>query len=126
LKVKACCPTCNVVLWQGQVDTLDAPDETLAEQSDDESDTAKRRRRKKKNKTEEDWQVGDDNNLIQPKMKDRSKWITRYDKNFPEQQLLASAKTIAVKNQILVWQKAAPDDKIIGKTKGKVYFPSFH
>ncbi|KAG7287136.1 hypothetical protein NEMBOFW57_006641 [Staphylotrichum longicolle] len=107
--VKACCPTCKTVLWQ--VDALNEPDETVDEQSEDEN--ASRKTRRKKKKSEEDREVGDDENLVQPKMKDSSKWVKEYDRNFPDKELCASAKTIAVKNQILIWQGEAPEDKII-------------
>ncbi len=82
---------------------------------DDESDSESRPKRRKRNKTEEDREVGDDYNLVQPRMKDSSKWIKQYDAGYPNKELGASAKTIAVKNQILLWQKEAPEDKIISR-----------
>jgi hypothetical protein len=60
--------------------------------------------------------VGDDENWAQPKLRDRSNWIEDYDTNYPNKELMASAKTIAVKNQIIIWQREAPDDKIIGRS----------
>ncbi len=107
--MKACCPTCNTVLWQ--LSELDEPDGVLEDESDNES----RPKRRKRNKTEADREVGDDYNLVQPKMKDSSKWIKQYDTSYPRKELGASAKTIAVKNQILLWQREAPEDKIIGR-----------
>ena len=118
--MKACCPTCSTVIWQ--LGALDGPDEAPDEESDGEADRPKRRRRKR-NKTEADREVGDDHNLAQPRMKDSSKWMEQYDKAYPVKQLGASAKTIAVKNQILLWQKEAPEDKIIGRCRSQDPFP---
>lgn len=64
--------------------------------------------------------MGDDENWAQPKLRDSSKWLKQYDDNYPNKDLMASAKTIAVKNQILIWQREAPDDKIIGKQPNTV------
>lgn len=111
LGAKPTCPTCNTMLWQ--VEPFKQSDAAPGEQSDAENDG--RRRRKKKKMTEADWELGDDANMAQPKMKDSHKWMEEYDKNYPKRDLVASAKTIAVKNQILLWQAEAPDDKIIGK-----------
>lgn len=111
LHVRECCPTCNTVLWKLSV--LREPDRILGVQVDDGNDAPKAK--KKRKKTEEDREVGDDSNLAQPKMKDSSKWVEQYDKCYPNKRLLGSAKTIVVKNQILKWQKEAPDDKIIGR-----------
>lgn len=94
------------------IDPLEQPEGTSDVPDEDEDEGRKRRRRKK---TEEDREVGDDYNLVQPKMKDRSNWIKEYDKSYPDKELMAGAKTIAIKNQILIWQKEAPMDKIIGK-----------
>jgi hypothetical protein len=99
-----------------QVDTLRQPEGGPGEDSDEDDGGKRRRRKKKKNKKEDkEVQVGDDVNWAQPKLRDRSKWIEDYDKNYPNKELMASAKTIAVKNQILIWQRESPDDKIIGK-----------
>ena len=95
-----------------QIDKLRQPEGTAVEQSDDED--GGRRRRRRKNKKEER-EIGDDENRAQPKLRDSSKWIQQYDKNYPHKHLMASAKTMAVKNQILIWQREAPDDKIIGQ-----------
>lgn len=106
------------MLWNSSLGDFRDPDHgILGELEDDGSDDrkSKKKQKKKKKKTEEDWEVGDDSNLAQPKMKDSSKWIEHYDKNFPHKPLLASAKTIVVKNHILKWQKEAPNDKIIGR-----------
>jgi len=112
--VKACCPTCNTVLWQ--VDTLKESGELAGDQTQQSEDEGIGRKfKRKRKKTEEDREVGDDESLVQPKMRDSSKWVKQYDKSYPHKALCASAKTIAVKNQILIWQAEAPDDKIIGK-----------
>ncbi|KAK3294100.1 SNF2 family N-terminal domain-containing protein [Chaetomium fimeti] len=111
LKVKECCPACNTVLWNLSLSAFQGPDRALGEKQDDNGDVRKPKQKKKK--TEEDWEVGDDRNLAQPKMKDSSKWIKQYDKSFPHRPLQGSSKTIIVKNQILKWQKDAPDDKVI-------------
>ncbi len=110
LKIRNCCPTCNAHVLQTEdfLEPEGLPDEE--DEEDNEGGHQKpRRSRKKKEKA-----VGDDANWVQPKMKDSSKWMERYDENYPDKILGASAKTIAVKNQILLWQKEAPDDKIIG------------
>lgn len=111
LKLKASCPTCKAMLWE--IDALEQPEGMPAELSDD--DTTGRKRRRRKNKKPEDWELGDDYNLAQPEMKDSHNWIKQYDEAYPQKELVASAKTIAVKNQILVWQQEAPEDKIIGR-----------
>jgi hypothetical protein len=98
------------MLWQ--VEPLKQSDIPSAEQNDAENNG--RRRRGKKKMTKEDWELGDDALMAQPKMKDSHKWIEEYDNN-PKRDLMASAKTIAVKNQILIWQAEAPNDKIISK-----------
>jgi hypothetical protein len=49
-------------------------------------------------------------------MRDSSKGIMKYGANYPNLELVASAKTIAVKNQILMWQKETTDDKIISRS----------
>ncbi|KAH6855854.1 P-loop containing nucleoside triphosphate hydrolase protein [Chaetomium sp. MPI-CAGE-AT-0009] len=105
------CPACNTMLWNPNLSALREPDRMLGEQGDDNNDVVNKP--KKRKKTEEDWEVGDDRNLAQPKMTDSSKWIEQYDKSYPRGKLMASAKTVVVKNQILKWQKDAPDDKII-------------
>ena len=105
------------MLWQ--LSELDELEDML----DDESDGESGPKRRKRNKTEADREVGDDHNLVQPKMKDSSKWIKQYDAGYPHKELGASAKTIAVKNQILLWQKEAPEDKIIGRCSGQDPFP---
>jgi hypothetical protein len=110
LKAKPTCPVCNSMLWQ--VGPLEQSGIPSAEQND-AGNTGRRRRRKKM--TEEDWELGDDALMAQPKMKDSHKWVEEYDKGYPKKDLMASAKTIAVKNQILIWQAEAPGDKIIGK-----------
>lgn len=117
MEVRQCCPTCNYVLWNSSLGDFREPDRgILGELGNDDNEGHKsKRKQKRKKKTEEDREVGDDSNLAQPKMKDSSKWIEQYDKNYPHRPLLASAKTIVVKNQILKWQKDAPDDKIIGR-----------
>ena len=74
------------------------------------------REKKKQGKKHERREVGDDENWVQPKLRDRSNWIKRYDRTFPKTELVASAKTAAVKKQILEWQQEAPDDKIIGES----------
>lgn len=114
MQVNPSCPTCRCPVFT--LDVLQEPERRLS-QSKDASDreTGGRRRRKKRKNAETQREVGDDENLVQPKLKDSSRWIEQYDKNFPNQILLASAKTIAVKNQILIWQREAPEDKIIGK-----------
>jgi hypothetical protein len=98
-----------------EVGALRQPEGGAGEDSD-EDDGGKRRRRKKRKSKKEEWQVGDDANWAQPKLRDRSKWIEDYDKDYANKELMASAKTIAVKNQIIIWQREAPDDKIIGKS----------
>ena len=70
---------------------------------------------KKSRKKKTESEVGDDENWVQPKLRDNSEWIAQYDECYPDKILVASAKTIAVKNQILIWQKEAPEDKIIGE-----------
>jgi hypothetical protein len=108
------------MLWK--VEPLKQSDTASAEQNDAENDGRRRRRKKI---TEEDWEIGDDANMAQPKMKDSHKWIEEYDKNYPKRDLMASAKTIAVKNQILIWQAEAPEDKIIGKEHRDLsYYPN--
>lgn len=78
--------------------------------SDDENSCGKRRKsRKKKGKS----QFGDDLNCVQPKVRDRNEWLNDYDATLGTKELLPSAKTIAIKNKILEWQRDAPDDKII-------------
>ncbi|KAK3902374.1 81e4ad1c-ff53-4b31-96ff-86feb7e2e2d8 [Staphylotrichum tortipilum] len=119
LEMEPSCPTCKGVLVRTEV-LLEPEGEWDDDQSDQEEDgdddenggalpRRKRERRKKKLRRE----VGDDENWAQPKMRDSSKWIREYDENYPAQELMASAKTVAVKNQVLLWQRVAPDDKII-------------
>jgi hypothetical protein len=96
-----------------QIDALRQPENLLEESDDDEGHGKRSRRKKKKKKGKRE--VGDDENWAQPKLRDSSKWIEQYDRNYPNKDLMAGAKTIAVKNQILIWQRQAPDDKIIGE-----------
>ncbi|AEO70728.1 uncharacterized protein THITE_2024021, partial [Thermothielavioides terrestris NRRL 8126] len=111
LKVRPACPTCRAAIY-GAVDLQEpecASGEALSDREAADGKSARKTRKKRKKER----QVGDDERWVQPKMKDRSKWIEQYDKSFPNKGLVASAKTIAVKNQILIWQREAPDDKII-------------
>jgi hypothetical protein len=113
-----------------QLESLPEPEGASGEQVNEEEDDAaggkkSRRKRKKRKKAAEKWEVGDDANLAQPRMKDSSKWIEQYDAAYPNRILGASAKTIAIKNQILMWQRDAPDDKIIGK-HGPIAYPTIH
>lgn len=59
--------------------------------------------------------LGDDEHYFQPKCKETTNWLMENDKEWPAESVNPSAKTTAVKNQILKWQKEAPNDKIIGK-----------
>lgn len=56
----------------------------------------------------------------QPKLMDRSTWVKSYDDKYPGLALVPSAKMVAVKNQVLKWQREAEDDKIISES-----FPCF-
>ncbi len=71
-------------------------------------------------------EVGDDENWLQPVMRDSSTWIKEYDDNYPHMDLMASAKTMAVKNQVLLWQREAPDDKIISEYPPRMHLVRVH
>lgn len=58
---------------------------------------------------------GDDFNGYQPKG-ERSLFLEQSDKTHPEFPLPQSAKTRAVKEIVLQWQKEAPNDKIISES----------
>jgi hypothetical protein len=121
--VQPTCPACDGLLLRA--DVLTEPEQGAASSSDDDDDAddeneggnrprkRKRRRGNPKNKTERE--IGDDERWVQPVLRDRSKWIEKYKKAGGGKDLVASAKTVAVKNQILIWQREAPGDKIIGE-----------
>ncbi|KAK4125866.1 hypothetical protein N657DRAFT_688527 [Parathielavia appendiculata] len=106
--IQSDCPTCKAPLLT--IDAVDQPKGGYCEQSD--SDGGEKRSRRKKQKKEKR-EVGDDDNWAQRKLRDRSKWIEQYSNNYPSQELMTSAKTIAVKNKTLIWQREGPDNKII-------------
>ncbi|KAK4099193.1 hypothetical protein N658DRAFT_487787 [Parathielavia hyrcaniae] len=86
---------CKTLLFFS-TDALQQPEGGPGEQSDAEGGKKRSRRKTKKNK--EHPEVGDDLNWTQPKLRDSSKWIS-------------------TKNQILIWQREAPGDKIIATTQ---------
>lgn len=138
MQIDPSCPTCKGVLvytealvepeGHGEEDDGNKEGEEEEESEDDEEEDegeGGRRRKKKKGKKRRNRrrgkgekparEIGDDENWLQPIMRDSSNWIKEYDDNYPNQDLMASAKTMAVKNQVLLWQREAPDDKIISK-----------
>ncbi|KAK4235222.1 hypothetical protein C8A03DRAFT_18001 [Achaetomium macrosporum] len=133
LKVQPTCPACGGLLFHAEA--LTEPEGAASEGLDDDDDpfdqsggvgnrSAKRKRRTaRKNKAERE--IGDDERWVQPVLIDRSKWIRQYKAPGANKKLLASAKTIAVKNQILIWQREAPEDKIIGKFRNGITYGIF-
>ena len=71
------------------MDSLKEPERVYAAHGDGEEQAKKS---KKKKKTERE--VGDDENWVQPKLRDNSEWIAQYDECYPDKILVASAKTI--------------------------------
>ncbi|KAL2261278.1 hypothetical protein VTK26DRAFT_4482 [Humicola hyalothermophila] len=108
LQLSESCPCCKVLLHN--VDYLKEPEHRLVEDPDADGCQKKSKERKRKKDKRE---IGEDEHGVQLKLKDSSKWIREYDESHPYKPLLASAKTIAVKSQILAWQRQAPEDKII-------------
>ncbi len=128
------CPTCKGVVVktkpliepeeEGSVEDEEEEEEVegeeVEEEEEEEEEEERPKRRRKKDKKDKR-KIGDDENWVQPEMRDSSTWIKEYDDNYPNLPLMASAKTIAVKNQVLLWQREAPDDKIISE-----YIPPRH
>jgi len=79
--------------------------------SSDTEDEQPRRRGRRKERAR---QPGDDANEIQLGKKTPSRFLKDADKKYP-QPVTPSIKTTTVKNIVLKWQDAAPDDKIISK-----------
>ncbi|KAM7207765.1 81e4ad1c-ff53-4b31-96ff-86feb7e2e2d8 [Naviculisporaceae sp. PSN 640] len=107
------CPDCNGILLQ--LEDLHGRTHTVLDNNQDASDSDSdiprgRKGRKKKKQIRE---VGDDVNMWQPKLTDKSSWIKDYDRQWPNATMASGAKTVAVKNQVLKWQSEAPEDKII-------------
>lgn len=71
--------------------------------------------KKKEKRAKRERKLGDDEHLFQPRSKGKSKWLADCDKKWPKEAVVPSAKTTAVKSQILRWQAEAPKDKIISK-----------
>lgn len=96
-----------------------ANDDALEVEDAEEPGQDRRRSRKKKaTAPRRIRQLGDDELFCQPRTKSiRSKWLEHCDKMWPEQPIVPSAKTTAVKNQVLKWQAEAPNDKIISKSE---------
>ncbi|KAI6369285.1 hypothetical protein MCOR25_004466 [Pyricularia grisea] len=87
-------------------DTDDEPEEQL-----DEPPRA-RGRRKRKGSTNKGPQPGDDAQGIQPRSSDITKFLEICDRT-PDKPITPSAKTTAIKMQVLEWLHKHPDDKII-------------
>lgn len=70
---------------------------------------------RKKHDKKKERRLGDDELGFQPKLQGVSTWLEDCDKKSPAESVVPSAKTTAVKNQVLKWQRVAPDDKVISK-----------
>ncbi|KAH8900083.1 hypothetical protein GQ53DRAFT_595648, partial [Thozetella sp. PMI_491] len=106
------CTACGAVLTN--IALLEQIGGDLAGVNDDDAEQTNNRRsgKKRKHKPADVAEVGDDHHWTQPVSRPPSKWLDQWDKE-QKVPLTPGAKTVAVKNRILAWQREAPDDKII-------------
>lgn len=92
-------------------------DEDTDEHAEEELDDLGRAlgNRRKKARAKKGPQPGDDLLGVQPKSSDVAKFLEICDRT-PDKPVTPSAKTTAIKMQVLEWLHKYPDDKIISKT----------
>ena len=117
------CPACAHKIFRYQplnlpknVNPVASKAPSQAQNGPGSKSTGDRKRRKKGERL-----VGDDILNSQPRMNGASSWLDEFGANSSEP-LTPSASTVAIKNQVLKWQREAPDDKIISELNGPARF----